>query len=157
MINPENLNISELPWLPLSESSAFPSEPAIYIAIDSNNTIQYIGRSENPRKRWRRHHKYEQLSSIGNIKIVYLFVDDLILLSEIESALINHFQPRLNCHSISRLSDKTIGCRIFKVDENTFYQQVEDLDISPAELVRKIVHEWVEDKNEQQSISKESS
>ena len=57
----------------------------------------------------------------------------------------------------SQLSDKTIGCRIFKVDEKAFYQEVDDLDISPAELLRKIVHEWVEAKNDRQSISQETS
>ena len=52
MINPQLIDISSLPWLPLDARSAFPKQPAIYFAIDSKNRIQYIGRSLNPKSRW---------------------------------------------------------------------------------------------------------
>ncbi len=77
-------------------SSAFPRNPAIYFAIDSQGTIQYVGRSLDPKNRWASHHKYEQLEAIGGIKIVYLFVDSIELLPQIESALILWFDPPLN-------------------------------------------------------------
>ena len=48
----------------------------------------------------------------------------------------------------SELSEKTIGCRIFKADETAFYQQVEQLQLTPAELIRNIVHEWIAENNE---------
>jgi Helix-turn-helix len=50
----------------------------------------------NPKNRWLAHHKYEQLEAIGEIKIVYLFVDLPELLPQIESALILWFDPPLN-------------------------------------------------------------
>jgi DNA-binding Xre family transcriptional regulator len=96
MINPSEINLSSLPWLPLDTKSAFPKNPAIYFAIDSQGTVQYIGRSLNPKNRWASHHKYEQLQAIGGIKIVYLFVDSGELLPEIELALISWFNPPLN-------------------------------------------------------------
>jgi hypothetical protein len=51
MIDPKSLNLSALPWLPLDARSAFPRNPAIYFAIDGQGTIQYIGRSINPKQR----------------------------------------------------------------------------------------------------------
>ncbi|MEA5578709.1 GIY-YIG nuclease family protein [Anabaena sp. UHCC 0451] len=59
MKNPTEINLASLPWLPLAAKTAFPKNPAIYFAIDSTDTIQYIGRSVNPRARWQNHHKYE--------------------------------------------------------------------------------------------------
>jgi hypothetical protein len=52
MINPESLDLSALPWLPLEAKSAFPKQSAIYFAIDSLGNIQYIGRSVNVKNRW---------------------------------------------------------------------------------------------------------
>lgn len=96
MINPKALDIKTLPWLPLEEKAAFPKKSAIYFAIDSQGTVQYIGRSANVRQRWGNHHKYDVLSEIGNIKIAYLFVDAVELLPKIEAALIEWFKPPLN-------------------------------------------------------------
>lgn len=95
MINPSSIDLSSLPWLPLDARSAFPRQPAIYFAIDSQNQIQYIGRSINPQTRWQYHHQYRQLQAIGSIRIAYLFMD-ADLLPEIEEALISWFNPPLN-------------------------------------------------------------
>jgi len=96
MINPSELNLSSLPWLPLEAKAAFPRQPAIYFAIDSQDNVQYIGRSVDPKSRWAGHHRYEQLEAIGSIRIAYLFIDLPKLLPEIEKALIGWFQPPLN-------------------------------------------------------------
>ena len=37
MINPQDLDLNSLPWLPLTEKSSFPEQPAIYFAIDAND------------------------------------------------------------------------------------------------------------------------
>lgn len=115
MINPSEINLSSLPWLPLDARSAFPKNPAIYFAIDPQGKIQYIGRSLNPKSRWANHHKYEQLEAIGSVKIVYLFVDSPDLLSEIESALILWFDPPLNLAGKS--TNSLNGNRIMKLRE----------------------------------------
>ena len=96
MINPSTLDLKTLPWLPLTEKSAFPKQAAIYFAIDSLGCVQYIGRSVNVRARWGSHHKYSQLDAIGGVKVAYLFVDMPELLPQIETALIEYFQPSLN-------------------------------------------------------------
>ncbi|HLP92218.1 MAG TPA: helix-turn-helix domain-containing protein [Nostocaceae cyanobacterium] len=96
MINPSEIDLKSLPWLPLDAKAAFPKNPAIYFAIDSTGKVQYIGRSVNPRARWQNHHQYENLESIGNVRIAYLFVDSPDLLPQIEAALIEWFTPLLN-------------------------------------------------------------
>lgn len=94
-IDPSELDITSLPWLPLEVSAAFPRQACIYFAIASDDSIQYIGRTVNPKARWAKHHKFEELSQIGNIWIAYLFVDES-LLKQVEAALIKWFKPPLN-------------------------------------------------------------
>lgn len=96
MIDPATINLTTLPWLPLEEKTAFPKRPAIYFAIDSLGNVQYIGRAKNVKARWGSHHKYNELAAIANIKVAYLFVDLPQLLPQIETALIEYFDPPLN-------------------------------------------------------------
>ena len=96
MINPSDINLCALPSVPLEDRSRFPQTPCIYFAIDSQDVIQYIGRSVNPKNRWVTHHKQAALQNVGSIKIAYLFVDSPELLPDIEAALIKWFHPTLN-------------------------------------------------------------
>lgn len=46
-----------------------PKTPCIYFAIDSQNAVQYIGKSIVTRRRWMQHHRYNQLLSMGRVRI----------------------------------------------------------------------------------------
>jgi putative transcriptional regulator len=105
MLDPSSLDLSVLPWVPLEATAGFPSKPGIYFAIDSNKVVQYVGRSNNVRGRWRTHHRYDQLQAIGNVRIIYLFVNDPKLLPAVETALIEWFDPPLNV--AGRVNDGT--------------------------------------------------
>jgi len=96
MINPSNLNLSTLPSVPLEDRSQLPQSPCIYFAIDSLGTVQYIGRSVNPKNRWASHSKTTELNALDQVRIAYMFVDDANLLTPIENALIAWFNPSLN-------------------------------------------------------------
>jgi excinuclease UvrABC nuclease subunit len=96
MIDPSTLDLKTLPWLPLEERTVFPTTPAIYFCLNSTDDILYIGRSQNVRTRWSRHHQYGALSVIANIKVAYLFVDQPELLPELERSLIKFYNPPLN-------------------------------------------------------------
>ncbi len=109
MINPSDIKLDTLPWLPLEEKAAFPKRSAIYFAIDSLGTVQYIGRAVNMYNRWGNHHKYHQLTAIDNIKIAYLLIDTPQLLPEIENALIEYFQPLLNTKRLRNKVKKVCG------------------------------------------------
>lgn len=129
MIDPSEINLSSLPWLPLDARSAFPQNPAIYFAIDSNDVVQYVGRSVNPKARWSSHHRYSELQEIGNIKIVYLFVELPELLPEIESALISWFDPPLNIVGRSLFDEDDLVVVSKPKRTRTFLQVVIDPEI----------------------------
>jgi hypothetical protein len=95
MIDLGALNPQTLPSVPLKNRSKLPAEPCIYFAIDSQDVIQYIGRTTNAKARWNSHHRRNDLELIGGIRIAYLMLDEF-LLSEVERALINWFDPPLN-------------------------------------------------------------
>lgn len=96
MINPETIDISVLPSVPLGQRSKLPQAAGIYFAIDSAGQIQYIGKSVNLRNRWGLHHRINQLERIGGVRIAWLEVEETSLLTSIEAALINWFAPSLN-------------------------------------------------------------
>ena len=119
MINPESLDLSVLPWLPLESRNKLPRKPVIYFAIDSLDQIQYIGRSIDPRSRWLTHPKLKDLQEIGGVRIAYLFVDE-DLMTDIEMALIGWFNPPLNTVKPSAnipLPPRTSPMRVRRVQE----------------------------------------
>ncbi|WP_174711405.1 helix-turn-helix domain-containing protein [Nostoc sp. TCL240-02] len=93
---PDQVNPLSLPSLPLEWRKALPDCAGIYFAIDGNDVVQYIGRSNNIRLRWAVHHKRKELEKAGEIKLAWLEVSDCSLLPAIEEALINSFTPSLN-------------------------------------------------------------
>lgn len=92
----ENIEINKLPSVDFEDRNQLPEVSGIYFAIDSNDNIQYIGRSININQRWKSHHRTQQLSSFNGVRIAYLEVSDTSLLDDIEQALINYFDPYLN-------------------------------------------------------------
>lgn len=97
MIDPSSLDLSELPSLPMCRKTELPKVSAVYFAIDSFGQVQYIGRSNNIRNRWlKAHHRQSALDGIGDINIAWVEVSDSSLLSHIEQALIDYFDPPLN-------------------------------------------------------------
>jgi len=95
MIDPQPLDLSSLPSVPLGSKSELPNEAAIYFAIDSQRTIQYIGRTANLNQRWQGHHRTKALKAMGQVRIAYLALD-ADLLPSVENALIKYFDPALN-------------------------------------------------------------
>ncbi|MBD2563964.1 MULTISPECIES: helix-turn-helix domain-containing protein [Nostoc] len=95
MLNPQAINPLVLPSVSLKERSQLPTTPCIYFAIDSNEVVQYIGRSINPAQRWVSHHKRQALSNHTGVRIAYLEVE-VNLLHWVELALIRWFNPPLN-------------------------------------------------------------
>jgi hypothetical protein len=105
MIEPSSINLSSLPSVSLKLRSQLPEAVCIYFVVDSQNQIQYIGRSTNLRKRWLSHHRVNQLESIDGIRIIYLIIDSVELLPEIEKALIEWFSPPLNGSLLPRVDE----------------------------------------------------
>jgi len=95
VISPSTIDPASLPSVALDDRRSLPSKPCIYFAIDARGVVQYIGRSANPRKRWRQHHCAPALAELPEVRIAYLRLDE-DLLSEVEQALIEWFSPPLN-------------------------------------------------------------
>lgn len=95
MFNPSTITPAALPSVSLIDRNRLPSKPCIYFAIDAQGVVQYIGRSANPRKRWRQHHCAPALAEMENVRIAYLLID-ADLLHNVELALIEWFNPPLN-------------------------------------------------------------
>jgi len=101
MIDPQTITPTQLPSLPLKSRNKLPKTPGIYFAIDSQGTIQYIGRSVDINQRWKQHHRCDQLEEVGGVQIAWLEVSEQGLLLDIERALIKWFDPPLNNASIA--------------------------------------------------------
>lgn len=95
IIDPLTINPRTLPSVSLEERAALPTVPCVYFALDKEGKVQYIGRSNNLRKRWQAHHRGVDLALLGGVCIAYL-ESDVSLLLEIERALIACFRPPLN-------------------------------------------------------------
>lgn len=96
MIQPSTINPLTLPSVPLGKRSQLPTIACIYFAIDSQDVVQYIGRSVNLQQRWVQHHRQRHLETMSSIRIAWLIIDTPELLPGIEAALINWFAPPLN-------------------------------------------------------------
>jgi hypothetical protein len=93
---PESLDIAALPSLPLLDRSKLPSVAACYLVIEKDAVI-YVGQTCRLQKRWNAHHKLEELKRRNaDVKIAWIECNDSSLLTPIENALINWFQPELN-------------------------------------------------------------
>lgn len=96
-MNVESVNIQTLPSLPLPDRRSLPDCVAVYFVLNPNNEILYIGRAKNLAQRWDNHHRLSQLLEMGDdIRVAWLECSEPTLLSQIEAALIKHFQPYLN-------------------------------------------------------------
>lgn len=169
MIKPQEINLNDLPCVPLNKKKELPTVAGIYFAIDAQGKVQYIGRTKNLKNRWTRHHRESQLNELTNIKIAYLEISEISLLSEIERALIKWFKPFLNRKVIkpkkpfiskvdggrarnergqfansSRYSEKIISVRLYKDDEVKLLKKSEELGLTPAQIARIAIAEWLE-------------
>jgi DNA-binding XRE family transcriptional regulator len=93
-----------LPSVFFEWKAALPKCAGIYFVIDNNEEVLYIGRSKDINQRWSSvgHHRHNQLSSMSGVRIAWMEVTDLLLLPDIESALIDWFCPVLNRLAIGK-------------------------------------------------------
>lgn len=122
----KNIKLDQLPSVDFEDRKQLPQVAGIYFAIDSNDNIQYIGQSIDIKRRLRRHNRNQQLSELGGVRIAYLEITDTSLLYDIEQALINYYNPRLN--------NTSMGCD--RVNDEPMYQVVSYLTKSERLLLK---------------------
>jgi hypothetical protein len=108
MLDIEQINLESLPSVSIEDWRHLPETSCIYFAIDAQGIVQYIGRSVNLRQRWINHHRKKQLACIGGVKIAYLSISNLDLLPELEKALIDWFDPKLNAQSLPAIDGQPV-------------------------------------------------
>lgn len=93
-----SLDPLQLPFVSLAERRQLPTCAAIYIAIDANHRILYVGKAKNLAERWKNHHRLYKLQEIDKESPVRIAwqpwnIEDL---DEAEKSLIINFHPLLN-------------------------------------------------------------
>ncbi|MFN5514356.1 MAG: GIY-YIG nuclease family protein [Cyanobacteriota bacterium] len=95
-----NLEFSDvnLPYVNFSDLKNLPTCSGIYFVLDSNHIFYYIGKAENIQKRWKNHHRKDQIENIHvkyPVKVFWLVwnLDDL---DNAEKYFINCYKPLLN-------------------------------------------------------------
>lgn len=89
-------------WLstPLSTRHNLPSQPGIYVIVDAEEQVWYVGLSTNLNARWsgKRHHRYKQLNRVNSKRgyRIHWHIFPVEQLIEKERYYINYFKPHLN-------------------------------------------------------------
>jgi len=102
MIDPSQIDPHLLPSVALKDRRNLPDESGIYFAITPTEVL-YIGQARRLVMRWSgvMHHRYRYLSTIKDVRIAWLAIDNISLLDTVESDCIDYFSPVLNGLRIS--------------------------------------------------------
>jgi hypothetical protein len=90
-----------------NERHLLPSSSGIYVVVDSNDCVWYVGQAANLKNRWagKSHHRYRQLSR-SNSKLhhrIYWLPIPMNYLNEREKQYVVSFQPELNGSKVKKL------------------------------------------------------
>lgn len=97
---------------PLTQRIQLPTQPGIYVVVDMNEEVWYVGKSINLNTRWqgKSHHRYKQLSRTNNKNLyrIYWQTFSESQLSEKERQYIDLFKPHLNYSLVRKYIRKAI-------------------------------------------------
>jgi hypothetical protein len=90
-------DIQSLPSWPICDRDQLPHAPGIYFAIGDDDSLLYLGRSNNVWYRWQNHHKHDAIAAASPLfRISVLVVHDIDSLPALEARYIRAFDPPLN-------------------------------------------------------------
>ena len=95
MISIENIDLFQLPSLPLLEYKDLPKTRAIYFVI-TGETVLYIGQTDCLRRRWRKHQILNKVICFEKVKIVWIELSSRLKRINIERELIKKINPLFN-------------------------------------------------------------
>jgi ParG/GIY-YIG catalytic domain len=121
-----NIDPLTLPSLPLGERSRLPKCSAIYFVMRGEHVL-YIGKTINLAQRWVAHHRWGQVAKLDAIKIAWLECNDKNLLTHVETALIQQFNPELN-----KLTPKSSSQQHILIDWTKLRERMRN---APSELL----------------------
>lgn len=142
-MNPETVDPLALPSLPLATRAELPNCPAIYFVLNGDAVV-YIGRTNNLYQRWVAHHRWHQLKLMtGDIRIAWLECSDASLLSEIETALIEHFKPSFNQTKVEG-EQRFLHVKIDDDIKRRFKTACVAGDRQMGEVITELIGEWLQ-------------
>lgn len=142
----DDLNIADLPSMPLSERAAFPKCAAIYFAVTPSNEPLYIGLTQNLDVRWKDHHKLGALNALPSVRVAWLELEGCAhMFLHLESSLIKRFQPRLNgCRRIFPVKTLRLPSVRLSTEELKLVLKAAELEETrPSDFIRKALAEKV--------------
>ena len=94
--------ILQLPKVSLQAKQLLPEYSGIYYLLDETNTVWYIGKAINIRKRWqgKAHHRIYQLEAQRKHFTIYYEPVSKTQLDEVEKQRIEKYQPHLNASPV---------------------------------------------------------
>jgi GIY-YIG catalytic domain len=98
--------------LPLVQRERLPTQAGIYVIVDAEEQVWYVGRSINLNARWngKGHHRYKQLSRTNNKRLYQIYWKPLSVqeLNEKEQFYIDLFKPHLNYSRVKAYPKRAI-------------------------------------------------
>jgi uncharacterized protein (UPF0297 family) len=134
-------------YVKLEDKSKLPKLPVIYFVISNNGKVEYIGRSNNARARFRNHHRKEDFEKLVNPTIHWIHMDEDLV--ETERLFIEIVSPDMN--HISETSDKisSTPTRSFMIDKELWEaikSKAAIANVSISAIIRVLLKMWVEGK-----------
>ncbi|WP_448574339.1 GIY-YIG nuclease family protein [Trichothermofontia sp.] len=107
------------PSLSLNQREKLPEQPGIYVVVDTDDQVWYVGKAVNLNARWhsKSHHRYRQLSRTNNKRGYRLHwqIFTTTELSDKEQQYIDLFKPHLNYTRVRKYAKKAIQPEVLKV------------------------------------------
>ena len=86
-----------IPKLSIENIDKLPKEAGVYLVLDKDEEVIYVGKAKNLYRRWKswksRHHKRKEFIKRTNVKVAYRLTP---YISELETRLIYSYKPCLN-------------------------------------------------------------
>ena len=96
MFDVKLVDIAALPSVTFGARRELPAVQGVYF-VSADASVLYIGKAKNLNQRWAGHHRITELAAMPGVTISWLRFDgDEDLLSQIETACIEYFNPALN-------------------------------------------------------------
>lgn len=127
------VQVSHLPSLAFHHRRDLPPVPAVYFVLDEKLGVMYVGQTANLRDRWKTHHRALQMQ-VGGYRIHWKEVADDQQRADIEREAIAYFRPAWNRSEVPVADLKRVEAYITDVARY--------MEISPRDLVCKILTEW---------------
>jgi hypothetical protein len=114
----ELLNLSALPQVSIYNKKLLPNIPAVYVVLDHNESVLYVGKAKNLKTRWSAHHRFDLCVKNNAQRIAWLECEESEM-AKLEQTVMLSARPLLNgVPTLARKAD-TKDCFRFNTGEDS--------------------------------------